>query len=191
MKKFLMLLTVISTLQFTNVYAQKTFTVEDVVLPRTIQFQNKTLSLNGAGGKSKIWLGKCIQSLYLTQLSQDYEYLMDLDTEMAIRINIVIPVVPPSKLTKLIYDRFEIAAENNIEYLRPRLEKLNNMLSGEIRAKDVFKFIYTPNDPAVWVYKNNILKGKIKGTDFKKAFFGIWLADKPADVKLRDQLLGK
>ncbi|MBF7090752.1 chalcone isomerase family protein [Flavobacterium sp. ALJ2] len=191
MRKILLLLTVISTLQFTNVSAQKTFTVDGVILPRTIKFQNKTLSLNGAGGRSKLWLGSCVQSLYLSQLTQDAEFILDSHTEMAIRINITSSIVPATKLTKLIHDRFEKSAGNNMELLRSRLEDFNNMLSGQISQKDIFKIIYSPIDSTVWVYKNNILKGKIKGDDFKKALFGIWLSNKPADEKLKNQLLGK
>lgn len=191
MKNFLVLLTVISTLQFTNVSAQKTFTVDGVVLPRTIQFQSKTLSLNGAGGRSKLWLGSCVQSLYLSQLTQDAQFILDSDTEMAIRINITSSIVPTSKLTKLIHNRFEKSAGNNMEHLRSRLEDFNNMFSGQISQKDIFKIIYSPIDSTVWVYKNNVLKGKIKGKDFKKALFGIWLSNKPADEKLKNQLLGK
>ncbi|MCC9071858.1 chalcone isomerase family protein [Flavobacterium sp. F-65] len=191
MKNFLALLTVILTLQFTNVTAQKTFTVDGVVLPRTIQFQNKTLSLNGAGGKSKMWLGSCVQSLYLSQLTQDAEFIIDSDTEMAIRINITAPIAPSSKLTKLIYSRFENSAGNDIEALRSRIDEFKNLLSGEMKPKDVFKIIYSPIDPTIWVYKNNVLKGKIKGIDFKKALFRVWLDDKPADPKLKNQLLGK
>lgn len=191
MKNFLVLLTVISTLQFTNVSAQKTFTVDGVVLPRTIQFQGKTLSLNGAGGRSKLWLGSCVQSLYLSQLTQDPQFIMDSDTEMAIRINMTSSIVPTSKLTNLIHDRFEKSAGNNMEHLRSRLEDFKNIFSGTISQKDIFKIIYSPIDSTVWVYKNNVLKGKIKGKDFKKALFGIWLSNKPADEKLKNQLLGK
>ncbi|MCV9931383.1 chalcone isomerase family protein [Flavobacterium sp. LS1R47] len=191
MKKILLLLTVISTLQFTNVSAQKTFTVDGVVLPRTIQFQNKTLSLNGAGGRSKLWLGSCVQSLYLSQLTQDSEYILDSATEMAIRINITTSIIPASKLTQLIHERFEKSAANNMEPLRYRLEDFKNMLGNQINEKDIFKIVYSPIDSSVWVYKNNVLKGKIKGNDFKKALFGIWLSNKPADQKLKDQLLGK
>ncbi len=191
MKKNLMLLIVISTLQFTAISAQKTFTVESVVLPRTIQFKNTTLSLNGAGGKSKIWLGSCVQSLYLSQLTQDPEYIIDGDIEMAIRIDITSTISPSTKFTKLIYDHFKKSAGNNLELLRSKLEELDNLLSGEIRQKDVFKFIFSPIDPTVFVYKNGALRGEIKGTHFKKAFFGIWLSDEAADQKLKNQLLGK
>ena len=43
----------------------------------------------------------------------------------------------------------------------------------------------------MWIIKNDVFKGKILGKDFKKAFFGIWLSDKPIDQKLKNDLLGK
>ena len=43
----------------------------------------------------------------------------------------------------------------------------------------------------VVVYKNGVKKGSIDGQDFKKALFGIWLCDKPADKDLKDEMLGK
>jgi hypothetical protein len=39
--------------------------------------------------------------------------------------------------------------------------------------------------------KNEVLKGKIPGFDFKKALFGIWLSDKPVDETLKKHLLGQ
>jgi hypothetical protein len=35
------------------------------------------------------------------------------------------------------------------------------------------------------------LKGTIKGIDFKRAVFSIWLGEKPADAKLKKGMLGK
>ncbi len=40
-------------------------------------------------------------------------------------------------------------------------------------------------------YKNGVKKGTIEGHDFKKALFGIWLGDNPADSGLKTGLLGK
>ena len=62
-------------------------------------------------------------------------------------------------------------------------------MASSIFRIDIFKIIYSPIDSTVWVYKNNVLKGKIKGDDFKKALFGIWLSNKPADEKLKNQLV--
>ena len=191
MKNLLLLLTIILTLQFTDATAQKSFDIDGVTVPRTIQFQNKTLSLNGAGGRSKMWLEVYVQALYLSQLSQDPKFIIDSDTEMAIRIEITSSMVSSNKLTKAMNNGFEKSAGDNLQALRPRIEEFKSFLSDEITQKDVFKLIYSPIDSSVWVYKNDILKGKVQGFDFKKALFGIWLSDKPADEKLKNQLLGK
>ncbi|MCV9931382.1 chalcone isomerase family protein [Flavobacterium sp. LS1R47] len=191
MKNLLLLLTVILTLQFTEATAQKSFDIDGVTVPRTIQFQNKTLSLNGAGGRSKMWLEVYVQALYLSQLSQDPKFIIDSDTEMAIRIEITSSMVSSNKLTKAMNNGFEKSAGDNLQALRPRIEEFKSFLSDEITQKDVFKLIYSPIDSSVWVYKNDVLKGKVQGFDFKKALFGIWLSDKPADEKLKNQLLGK
>ncbi|KIA99935.1 MULTISPECIES: chalcone isomerase family protein [unclassified Flavobacterium] len=191
MKNLLLLLTVILTLQFTDATAQKAFDIDGVIVPRTMQFQSKTLSLNGAGGRSKMWLEVYVQALYLSQLSQDPKFIIDSDTEMAIRIEITSSMVSSNKLTKAMNSGFEKSAGDNLEALRPRIEQFKSFLSDEITQKDVFKLIYSPIDSSVWVYKNDVLKGKVQGFDFKKALFGIWLSDKPADEKLKNQLLGK
>jgi hypothetical protein len=191
MKNLLLLLTVILTLQFTEATAQKSFDIDGVTVPRTMQFQSKTLSLNGAGGRSKMWLEVYVQALYLSQLSQDPKFIIDSDTEMAIRIEITSSMVSSNKLTKAMNSGFEKSAGDNLEALRPRIEQFKSFLSDEITQKDVFKLIYSPIDSSVWVYKNDVLKGKVQGFDFKKALFGIWLSDKPADEKLKNQLLGK
>jgi hypothetical protein len=191
MKNLLLLLTIILTLQFTDAMAQKSFDIDGVTVPRTIQFQSKTLSLNGAGGRSKMWLEVYVQALYLSQLSQDPKFIIDSDTEMAIRIEITSSMVSSNKLTKAMNNGFEKSAGDNLQTLRPRIEEFKSFLSDEITQKDVFKLIYSPIDSSVWVYKNDILKGKVQGLDFKKALFGIWLSDKPADEKLKNQLLGK
>ncbi|MEA9413246.1 chalcone isomerase family protein [Flavobacterium sp. PL02] len=191
MKNFLLSLTVILTLQFSTVTAQQSFDIEGVIVPRTIQFQNKPLSLNGAGARSAMWSGLYVQALYLSQLSQDPKFIIDSDTEMAIRIEITSSLVSAKKLTKSMDENFQKTAGDNIGALRTRIEELKSYLSDEITKDDVYKLIYSPIDSSVWVYKNEHLKGKISGFDFKKALFGIWLSEKPADEKLKNQLLGK
>ncbi|GAQ49444.1 hypothetical protein FPK15_contig00039-0014 [Flavobacterium psychrophilum] len=65
------------------------------------------------------------------------------------------------------------------------------MLKNKIVKEDIFTLVYNPKDESVWVYKNNDLKGKIPGLDFKKILFGIWLSDNPVDEGLKKELLGK
>ncbi|MEG1025546.1 chalcone isomerase family protein [Flavobacterium plurextorum] len=190
MKKILLLLTLLLSLQFSTVSAQTQLEVNGVTVPRKIEFQSKSLQLNGAGGRSKMWLEVYVQALYLSQLSQDPQFIIDSDTEMAIRIEITSSMVSSNKLTKAMNTGFEKSAGSNLEQLRPRIEQFKTYLSDAITEKDVFILFYNPLDQTVNVYKNEVLKGKVQGFDFKKALFGIWLSDKPVDETLKKHLLG-
>ncbi|SEO54745.1 Chalcone isomerase-like [Flavobacterium sp. CF108] len=190
MKKILLVLTLLLTLQFSAVSAQTHLEVNGVTVPRKIEYQNKTLQLNGAGGRSKMWLEVYVQALYLSQLSQDPKFIIDSDTEMAIRIEITSSMVSSNKLTKAMNVGFEKSAGSNLEQLRPRIELFKTYLSDAITEKDVFVLAYNPLDQTINVFKNEVLKGKVQGFDFKKALFGIWLSDKPVDETLKKHLLG-
>jgi len=191
MKKILLLLTLLLSAQFSTVSAQATLDVNGVTVPRKIEVQNKTMQLNGAGGRSKMWLEVYVQALYLSQLSQDPKFIIDSDTEMAIRIEITSAMVSSNKLTKAMNTGFEKSAGSNLEELRPRIEDFKALLSDVIKEKDVFILWYNPLDQTVSVIKNDVSKGKIPGFDFKKALFGIWLSDKPVDETLKKHLLGQ
>ena len=64
------------------------------------------------------------------------------------------------------------------------------VIKEEIKKGDVFIIMNVP-DEGVVVYKNGSKKGSIDGYDFKRALFGIWLGDKPADDDLKAGMLGK
>ncbi|WP_456313999.1 chalcone isomerase family protein [Pseudomonas shirazensis] len=191
MKKILLLITFLLSLQFSTISAQTHLEVNGVTVPRKIDFQNKTLQLNGAGGRSKMWLEVYVQALYLSQLSQDPKFIIDSDTEMAIRIEITSSMVSSNKLTKAMNAGFEKSAGSNLEELRPRIEQFKALLSDVITEKDVFILAYNPLDQTINVIKNDVLKGQVPGVDFKKALFGIWLSDKPVDDTLKKHLLGQ
>jgi hypothetical protein len=191
MKKILIALTILLICQFTEATAQNQITVEGIVVPRTIEFQKKKLWLNGAGSRSKMWVEVYVQALYLSQLAQDAEFIIQSDTEMAMRLEITSAIVSSNKLTKAMNTGFEKSAGKDLESLRPKIELLKSFLSEEIKEKDVFQLVYNPSDISVWVFKNDLLKGKIPGFDFKKALFGIWLSNLAVDDQLRDNLLGK
>ena len=50
--------------------------------------------------------------------------------------------------------------------------------------------IYAPNQGTTFYFEGKPL-AQIPGTDFSKAFFGIWLDPKTSAPKLREQLLGQ
>ena len=171
--------------------AQTQFEQDGVSIPRTIEVQKKPLQLNGYGTRSKAWIDVYVQALYLSQLSQDAPFILDSEMDMAIRIEIISKLVTSHKLTKNMEIGFEKSCGNNLGAMQPRIDMLKSMLADKIVEKDVFVLAYNTLDESVSVYKNDELKGKIPGLDFKKALFGIWLSENPADKDLKEELLGK
>lgn len=100
MKKLLALLSLVLILPFSNVMAQKEFNVNGVIVPRTLEFKGRELSLNGVGQRSKMFTELYVQALYLSQLSQDAQFIVESDTEMAVRIQITSALVSSKKLSK-------------------------------------------------------------------------------------------
>ena len=65
------------------------------------------------------------------------------------------------------------------------------MLNGwmaDVKSGEQVTFVYTP-DMGVQVDVNGKIKGAIKGNDFAKAFFSIWLGD-PPNPELKSGMLG-
>ena len=50
---------------------------------------------------------------------------------------------------------------------------------------------FTVPGKGVEAYKNGALASVTKGVEFKKALFGIWLGDKPAQKSLKKEMLGQ
>lgn len=190
MKKILLVIMLVITALFSEAQAQKQIVFEGVTIPRTMKFENKTLQLNGAGSRSKMWVEVYIQALYLSQLSQNAKEIINDNVEMSIRIEITSALVSSGKLTRALHAGFEKSAGENLDALKPKMELLKSYLADEIKRGDVFELTYNPTDSSVWVVKNSELKGKVPGFDFKKVFFGIWLGDKPVDEELKNSLLG-
>jgi Chalcone isomerase-like len=173
--------------------AQDQFEQDGVILPRTLSFEKTKLELNGFGTRSKLWVDVYVQALYLTRLSQDPKEILEGDITMAVRLQILSELVTSSKLSKSLNKglRKSVGDEMMLK-LKTEIDALEKLLTSEITKKDdAFNLIYNPNDKAIWVYKNDVLRGKIPGFEFKKAFFGIWLSDNPVDEKLKNDLLGK
>jgi len=178
--------------QVFSVNAQTQFEVEGVTVPRTINFEGQKLELNGFGVRSKAWVDVYVQALYLTTLSQDPNFIMDSETPMGIRIEILSSLVSSKKLSKALYVGLEksVGDEGMIK-IQNEAKQLESLVNGDITKKgDVFNLIYNPTDISIWIVKNEKFVGKIPGLDFKKAFLGIWLSDNPVDKDLKNDLLG-
>lgn len=181
---------ILTSLFASNAIAQKQIVLEGITLPRTITFEDKTLQLNGAGSRSKMWTDVYIQALYLNPLSQNAKEIINDNFEMSMRIEIISSLVSSGKFSKALHTGFEKSAGADFDKYKAQMESLKKILSDDIKKGDVFELTYSPKDSSMHIIKNRENIGKIAGLDFKKIFFGIWLGDKPVDEILKNNLLG-
>lgn len=160
------------------------------VLPNTVSFEGEKLTLNGVGVREKFWMDMYAGALYLDSKSADANAIVNADKPMAIKIHIVSNLITSDKMIDAVNEGFENATKGNTAPISAEIAKFKSYFEEEISKEDVFDIVYIPAK-GVLVYRNEDLQGTIKGKEFKRALFGIWLSDKPADKKLKEAMLGK
>jgi len=187
MKKQIITLLMVMATTFT-VNAQQT--VSGVKVDAKLALDGQNLVLNGAGTREKMWIDLYVGSLYLPKKSSSAKDIMDSKDAAAIKLNIISGMITSDKMISAINEGFENSTNKNTAALKAKIDKFKGFFKDEIKKGDVFIIMNVPSEGVV-VYKNGVKKGTIDGHDFKKALFGIWLCDKPADKDLKDGMLGK
>ncbi len=159
--------------------------VGGVNLPDTL----KDLILNGAGKRTKLGIGVYVAGLYLKQKSNDGAKIAAADEPMAVQLVITSGMVSGEKMETAIKEGFENSTNGNVGPLKDKIDTFNNIFKAKVSKGDIYEFTYVPGK-GVEVYKNNVLSSVIPDLDFKKALFGIWLCDKPAQKDLKAKMLG-
>lgn len=163
--------------------------VGGVTLPNSENFQGQSLDLNGAGVREKLWIDLYAGGLYLSNKSSDAKAIMAADEPMAIKLHIVSKLISSDKMIDAVNEGFENSMNGNTKPLASKIDKFKSFFMDEIKKNDVFDIVYLPSKGVV-VHKNKKELGTIDGMDFKKALFGIWLSNKPADDDLKEAMLG-
>lgn len=164
--------------------------VAGVKVDAKLTLEEQTLVLNGAGTREKFWMDMYVGALYLTKKSSNAKEIIESKEAAAIKLNIVSGMITSDKMISAINEGFENATNKNTASLKAKIDKYKSFFKEEIKKGDSFVFMNVPNEGVV-IYKNGVKKGTIEGHDFKKALFGIWLCDKPADKGLKGKMLGK
>jgi len=185
-KQIITFLALIATTLTVN--AQKT--VSGVKVDEKLSLESQSLVLNGAGTREKIFMDLYVGSLYLPKKSSSANDIMNSKEAAAIKLNIISGMITSDKMISAINEGFENSTGKKTAPLKVKIDKFKSFFKEEIKKGDVFIIINVPNEGVV-VYKNGVKKGIIDGHDFKKALFGIWLCDKPADKDLKEGMLGK
>ena len=85
MKKFILLAISVLTLNMATAQTQ----VGEVTLPNSLEFNNETLVLNGAGIRTKLFLKLYSGGLYLPSKTKDANAIINADQNQAIKLEVI------------------------------------------------------------------------------------------------------
>ena len=159
-------------------------------MPESLKTGQTTLMLNGAGVRTKLFFDIYVGGLYLKEKSQDPKAIMAADEPMAIRLHIVSSMATSKKMEKATRKGFVKATGGNIEPIKVQIDEFCSVFKKEIKEDDSYDLIYVPGK-GVEVYINGEYASVTEGLAFKKALFGIYLSDKPAQKSLKKAMLGE
>lgn len=163
-----------------------------VVMPNKVKIgEDDYLSINGGGVREKYFIDLYIGVLYLRTKSSDANQIINADEAMAIKMRVVSSMVDKENMEEAIRTGFDKSTKGNVSPIQSKIDQLISAgFKDEIEIGDIFDLIYLPGKGTT-LYKNNNSVTSISGFDFKKALFGIWLCDQPADANLKTKMLGK
>lgn len=189
MKKKFILFIYTGLLLISSVYAQRV--TEGVSFDETIKAGNETLVLNGTGVREKHRIDLYVAGLYVPSVTTDAAAIVNADKTTAMKIVIVSKMITKSKMDKSIREGFQKSTQGNTGVFQDKIDKFVNALSEDIGKGAIYMVVFDQEKETLNVFKDNQLKTEIKGLDFKKAVFGIWLGDDPVDKDLKNKLLNK
>jgi len=159
------------------------------VISPTVMCADQELQLNGFGFRKKLFLKLYVASLYVQEKINDADLFLEMAQASCMRLQITSSKITAEKMIKATREGFEKATQGNTAPIESEIETFLSYLEQPISKGDVFDFGFTPHN-AVHVVKNNKALGVIENKEFAVALFGIWLGVAPAQVDLKEKLLG-
>ena len=188
MRNTILTITAFCALNF-NTFSQKE--IAGVKVPETLKAGEKNLVLNGAGIREKFFLDLYVGALYLETKKSTASEIINADSHMAITLHIISSLIDSEKMSSSTLEGFEKSTQGKTKPLEKEINQFIAIFNREpIKVNDYYQLVYIP-EKGVLVYKGNKLLDTIKGLEFKKALFGIWLCNNPADNDLKTSMLGK
>ncbi|MGE0566896.1 MAG: chalcone isomerase family protein [Bacteroidia bacterium] len=164
--------------------------VAGVDVPYIYKTSESVLKLNGAGIREKYFMDMYVGALYLKERQSNQKHIIEADETMCIKLHIVSGLITSDKMVSAVEEGFEKSTNKNTQPLRDKIEQFKKVFSEKVNKGDIYDIVYEEKVGTV-IYKNGVKKDVIAGLGFKKALFGIWFCDKPADSNLKKKMLGQ
>ena len=161
-----------------------------IKIPGSIKVADQQLTLNGAGTREKFWMDMYVGALFVKTKTQNASEIIAANDIMVMELTIVSGLITSQKMSDAVDEGFIKSTNNSLSSLQSRINQFKQIFKDEIKKGDKYVFQYEPSK-GLSIIRNGKLSAIIPGLDFKRALFGIWLCDNPADKDLKLQLLGK
>ena len=168
--------------------------IAGVKVPDTISVEGNELNFNGGGIRSKWWMSLYVGGLYLPEElhgTSDAQKIISADKPMAITMDIVSSMITSDRMTSATVEGFKNATGGNTAPIQEEIDEFMGVFDEEIETGDHFRIAHI-SDKGILVYRNGEQTGSVEGgMEFKEAVFGIWLSHNPAQVGVKNAMLGK
>ncbi len=159
-----------------------------VTLPDSASVGGKTLTLNGLGLRSKLFIKIYVGGLYLGTKSSDAAAILAADAPKKLVLHFL---YAPSKgqMTDALHEGFEANAPAYFAQHRAEADRFLAAVDGMGKGEEM-TLTYVPGTGTTLA-----IRGKdvvtLTGADFMRAVFSIWLGSKPPTADLKKGLLGQ
>ena len=167
--------------------------VAGIKLADPIELSGTKLQLNGSGIRYKAVFKVYVAALYLDKKAATPEEVYATAGPKRISITLL-REIDSNELGKSFTKAFEEnAPKAEISKLIPGLLKMSQVFSDQkkMTAGESFTIDWVPGTGTVISVKGKPQGEPVKEVEFYNAMLRIWLGTKPADWKLKDELLGK
>ena len=185
MKKILLTITILFFAFSSTIFSME---IKGVNLPEELTINNTKCYLNGAGIRKKFFFSIYVIGLYLPEKSNDASKIINLNKDKGVLMVFTYHKISPKKIQNAWKEGFE--KNHYYESLKAQVDEFNSFFDKEVHKGDKFFLTYSPEN-GTCVYINDNKKGCIKGEQFMKGLFSIWLGDNPISKGLKKKLLGK
>ena len=160
-----------------------------VTMPDTVKVGEKQLALNGMGLREAtvFKVDVYVAGLYLETVSSDPGRILAANEAKRLVLRFK-REVDRDDIVKAWTAGFKGNATVPLATIQPQIDQLNRWMA-TFAEGDSLTFTFVPGE-GVAVDVGNLRKGVIKGDDFARSLFAIWLGPKPPSGDLKKGLLG-
>ena len=164
--------------------------IAGVQVPPQAEVAGKTLTLNGAGLRSRFFVKVYVGALYLGNRTVDAVKATEMRGPKRIAMHVVYDEIDEDKVRGAFEEGFvNNTAEADRSALRSAMDGFIALFPA-LKQGDVALIDLIPGD-GIHVTINGARRGAVEGDDLQAAVMRIWLGDEPADSDLKAGMLGQ